>query len=157
MKPALVLDTNILGLACPEIKGFSPVAVNLIWAMFNTCNSIVIDEDGKIMNCEYKKFMKSSLTLTKWMKLMREANKIKTCNGLGNSIKTLDKMDGIFACVAINSEDKILITENGRDFNSEVKRKLKNKNVDVLNLQQGYTLVCAPKTTPIIRKKKKGR
>lgn len=157
MSMTVVIDTVILGLACPEDKDFSPEAVNLIWSILTICYKIAIDHDSFIMEREYNIWRRKSRSLSSWIKMMNKKRKIKHCNGIGYKIKGLTEMDNRFACVTINTEDKILITENFRCFNEDVRRRLRRYGVEVINLKKGYDLICNRKPIDIIRRSKKKR
>lgn len=138
----LVIDTNILILATPTKSDFSTKAAELIWGIVNLNHCIAVDDEGKIVEREYKKYMRRNRTLIVWWKFMHLKNKIKYRSGQGPQICDLKEMDNCFACVAMRTPDKILVTENERDFNAEVQRILARRGVRTLCLRDGYTLVC---------------
>jgi hypothetical protein len=94
------------------------------------------------MDREYKKYMLRNHVFTSWMTSMRLRNKIKYRSGTGEQIGDLKEMDNCFALVAIRTPDRILITENRRHFNEDIKRRLKQRNVQVLYLDEAYKLIC---------------
>jgi len=138
----LVIDTNILILATPANSDFNTKAAELIWGIVNLDHCIAVDEEGKIVEREYKKYMQRNWTLISWWKFMRLKGKIKYRSGQGSRICDLKEMDNCFACVAMRTPDRILVTENERDFNAEVQRILAKRHVRTLSLHDGYSLVC---------------
>jgi rRNA-processing protein FCF1 len=138
----LVVDTNILVFATPGSKDFIPEAAELLWSILNICHSIAVDEEYKIVEREYKKRMHNNPTLIAWWTHMRNKNKIQFRSGQGIQVDGLKEMDNCFACVAIRTPDRILITENVRHFNQEVKRKLASKGVRILRLDDAYNIIC---------------
>lgn len=138
----LVVDTNILILATPTNTDFDSEAVEFIWSIVNLDHCIAVDEDGKIVEREYKKHMRENRMLIVWWKFMLLKKKIKYRSGQGPQICDLEEMDNCFACVAMRTPDQILVTEDKRDFNAEVQRVLARRGVRTFCLHNGYTLVC---------------
>jgi len=137
-----VIDTNILIYASASHNDFKPEAAEFLWNIFNICHCIAVDEEGKIVGKEYKKYMRNNPTLIKWWKFMLKKKKVKFRSGQGIKIDDLKELDNCFACVAIRTPDKILITNDGKDFNNEVKRELARRGVQVFCLEEAHARFC---------------
>lgn len=150
----LVVDTNILVRAFPTRKGvpIDSKASEMIWRIFNDQYCIAVDDENRIMDNEYKKYMMNNQHLTSWMTSMRLSNKITHRCGTGEQIGDLKEMDNCFACVALRTPDRILITENWKHFNEDIKRRLARRNVRVLYLDEAYEMVCNARRQSRIRK-----
>jgi len=138
----LVIDTNILVFASLSCNDFKPEAVELLWNIHNVCHSIAVDEKCKIVEQEYKKYMRNNQMLITWWTHMRLKGGIKYRSGQGIQIGNLKELDNCFACVAIRTPDRILITDNERDFNGEIKKKLARKGVKILCLHEAHKYIC---------------
>lgn len=74
---------------------------------------------------------------------MRLGNKITYRNGRGEQFGDLKEMDNCFACVAMRTPDRVLVTLNKRHFNDEIKRRLAQRHVEVLDLEAAYEQICS--------------
>ena len=138
----LVIDTNILIHASASLNDFKPEAAEFLWKIYTICHCIAVDQEGKIVSKEYKKYMKNNPTLIRWWKFMNRKKKIKFRSGQGIKVDDLKELDNCFANVAIRSPDKILITNDERDFNNEVKRELERRGVQVFSLEEAHNRFC---------------
>lgn len=138
----LVLDTNILEFATVSHNDFKPEALELLFGIITVGqHCIAVDDEGKIVEREYKRHMKNNQVLITWWKQMGLRKKIKTRPGNGFQFGDLKEMDNCFACVSINTPDKILVSEDGH-FDGKVKRLLNRRGVAIIKTDACNMLVC---------------
>jgi rRNA-processing protein FCF1 len=138
-----VVDTNILVLAFSTKKDLSSKASELMWRILNGPYRIAVDDEAQIVEVEYKKHMRNNQTMTTWWTRMKLKDKIALRCGRGVQFGDLKEMDNCFACVAMRTPDRVLITENKRHFDADVKKKLLQRNVHVLDLESAYDRFCS--------------